>query len=55
MTGPELGLPTTIGTIALETAIASKNAPVVDLVSFMQYQGLLITSTVLGSWSHNFG
>jgi hypothetical protein len=42
MTGPEFGLPTTIGTIALEKAIAKKNAPIVDLVSFIQQKSSIV-------------
>ncbi|KAF2968412.1 hypothetical protein GQX73_g5175 [Xylaria multiplex] len=30
MTGPELGMPTTVGTYALEKAMARKNAPIVE-------------------------
>lgn len=30
MTGPELGMPTTVGTFALEKAMARRNAPIVD-------------------------
>lgn len=33
MTGPELQLPTTVGTYALENSIAKRNAPIVDRVS----------------------
>lgn len=33
MTGPELDLPTTVGTYALENCIAKQNAPIVDTVS----------------------
>lgn len=33
MTGPELQLPTTVGTYALEHGIAKRNAPIVDTVS----------------------
>jgi hypothetical protein len=32
MTGPDLHLPTTVGTYALERAMTKSNAPVVDLV-----------------------
>ncbi|KAI1318485.1 amidase signature enzyme [Xylariaceae sp. FL0255] len=32
MTGPEFYLPTTVGTLALENAIATSNAPVIDLL-----------------------
>lgn len=32
MTGPELQLPTTVGTYALQDGIAKKNAPIVDAV-----------------------
>lgn len=31
MTGPEFQLPTTVGSVALRSAMAKKNAPVVDL------------------------
>lgn len=34
MTGPELQLPTTVGTYALQDSIAKRNAPIVDRVSF---------------------
>lgn len=30
MTGPDLGMPTTVGTFALEKAMARRNAPIVD-------------------------
>lgn len=33
MTGPELKLPTTVGTCALEYSMAKRNAPVVDTVT----------------------
>jgi amidase len=33
MTGPEFRMPTTIGSVALQFAMAERNAPVVDLVS----------------------
>jgi Asp-tRNA(Asn)/Glu-tRNA(Gln) amidotransferase A subunit family amidase len=33
MTGPELQLPTTVGTHALQDSIAKRNAPIVDRVS----------------------
>lgn len=32
MTGPELGMPTTVGSAALRSAVARKNAPIVDMV-----------------------
>ncbi|KAK1832513.1 amidase signature domain-containing protein [Podospora conica] len=32
MTGPEFGLPTTVGSVALKTAMAKKNAPIVDML-----------------------
>lgn len=32
MTGPEFELPTTVGSVALKSATAKKNAPVVDMV-----------------------
>jgi amidase len=33
MTGPEFRMPTTVGSVALQSAMAERNAPVVDLVS----------------------
>lgn len=32
MTGPELQLPTTVGTYALQNGMAERNAPIVDTV-----------------------
>jgi hypothetical protein len=32
MTGPEFELPTTVGSVALKSAMAKKNAPIVDMV-----------------------
>jgi len=32
MTGPELQMPTTVGSVALRSAMARKNAPIVDMV-----------------------
>lgn len=32
MTGPEIELPTTVGSIALKSAMARRNAPIVDMV-----------------------
>lgn len=32
MTGPALGMPTTVGSIALKNAMAKENAPVIDMV-----------------------
>jgi len=32
MTGPEWGLPTTVGSVALQSAMAKENAPIVELV-----------------------
>lgn len=32
MTGPSLGMATTVGSIALQNAMAKENAPVVEMV-----------------------
>lgn len=33
MTGPELQMPTSVGSAALESAVARKSAPIVEMVS----------------------
>ncbi len=46
MTGPEFRMPTTVGSAALRSAMAEKNAPIVDLVGFSVAQPLTVMLTV---------
>ncbi len=46
MTGPEFRMPTTVGSAALRSAMAKRNAPVVDLVGLSVAQPLAVMLTV---------
>ncbi|KAG8163939.1 hypothetical protein KVR01_005857 [Diaporthe batatas] len=55
MTGPELQLPTTVGTYALKDAIAKKNAPVVDRVMLLTFDTVLTKVEILAPGGSSSG